>query len=83
MLQLGPARPGSSGRDRVLLRAASTSLRDSGFQPGYSRVTRTPAAGPRAATSFWTTALAPDAAYLTLLPRTGDPRRASIVRVPR
>jgi hypothetical protein len=83
MLQLGRARPGSSNGDRVLLRAASTSLRDSGFQPGYSRVTRTPPAGPRAATSFWTTALARDAAYLTLLPRTGDPRRASIVRVPR
>jgi hypothetical protein len=83
MLQLGPARPGSTDRDRVLLSAPSTSLRDSGYEPGYSRVTRTPPAGPRAATSFWTTALARDAAYLTLLPRTGDPRQATIVRVPR
>jgi hypothetical protein len=83
MLQLGRVRPGRSDRDRVLLRAASTSLRDSGFQPGYSRVTRTPPAGRPAASSFWTTALARDAAYLTLLPRTGDPRRATIVRVPR
>lgn len=81
VLQLGPARP--DARDRVLLRAPSTSLRDSGYQPGYSRVTRTPPAGRRAATSFWTTALARDAAYLTLLPRTGDARQASIVRVPR
>jgi hypothetical protein len=83
LLHLGPARPGSSDRDRVLLRVPSTSLRDSGYEPGYSRVTRTPPAGPRSATSFWTTALARDAAYLTLLPRTGDPRQATIVRVPR
>jgi hypothetical protein len=80
-LQLGPARP--DARDRVLFRAPSTSLRDSGYQPGYSRVTRTPPAGPRAATSFWTTALGNDAAYLTLIPRTGDARQAAILRVPR
>jgi hypothetical protein len=81
LLELGPSAP--AGRDRVLLRSASTSLRDSGYEPGHSRFTRTPPAGRPAALAFWTTALGPRAAYLALVPRRGGLTGARIVRVPR
>lgn len=80
LLQIGPRRPG--GRDRTLHRAAGTARRDDGFEPGHSQVTRTPPAGPRSSRLFWTTALGPRFAYLSLVPvRPGG--RATIVRVQR
>jgi hypothetical protein len=81
VLELGPRRPG--GRDRLLLGSRSTSRRDNGFEPGHSHFTLTPPALPPARRLFWTTALSQRAAYLTLLPAAGDPRRAVIVRVGR
>jgi WD40 repeat protein len=78
-LELGPLdRPRG---DRVLLRSGPTANRDLGHDRGYSRVTRTPT--PRRAKAlFWTTALAPGSAYLTLLPLRGELARSRIVRLP-
>lgn len=79
MLELGPL---TSGPDRLLLSAASTSLRDVGHEPGYSPVTRTPPPTKPAADTFWTTALSPRYAYLTLLP-VARAAKPSIVRLRR
>lgn len=57
--------------DRVLLRAPPTARRDSGYEPGYSHHTRTERPG-RSNALFWTTALAPGSAYLTLYPLRGS-----------
>jgi hypothetical protein len=69
--------------DRVLMRMPSTAAHDSGHQPGYSRVTRTPPAGRRAGAMLWTTALTARAAYVTLLPLRGGVRSSRIVAVAR
>ena len=79
-LLLGPRRPGAGGR--VLRRAPPVGRRDAGFQIGYSRWTLTPRPG-RATSLFWTTALSPTHAYLTLLPLDGRRGRATVVRIPR
>ena len=71
----------AGARERVLLRAAGTSFRDSGFQRGYSTHTRTPRAGRRAKASFWTTALSAGYAYVTLDPVGRG--RPTLIRVPR
>lgn len=59
-------------RARVLLRIGSTAPRDAGHEPGYttqgSEPSRCPAGTPRRTdTLLWSTALAPGAAYVTLL----------------
>jgi hypothetical protein len=81
LLQLGPRRPG--GRDRTLLRAPATARRDDGFEPGHSHVTLTPRAGPRSTRLFWTTALGPRFAYVSVVPVRGAGGRAAILRVAR
>jgi hypothetical protein len=79
-LELGALAPG--GRNRILYRLGSPAPRDPGYEPGHSRVTRTPK--PRLASgTLWTTALAADQAYVTFIPRRGGSARASIVAVPR
>jgi hypothetical protein len=80
-LQLGPRRPG--GRDGTLLRAPATARRDDGFEPGHSPVTRTPRATPPASRLFWTTALGPRFAYVSLVPASGARTRPAILRVAR
>ena len=67
--------------DRPLARAGPTALRDRGYEPGHSRVTRTPTPR-RSPTAFWTTALAPRSAYLTLLPPRGGLAGSRILRIP-
>ena len=67
--------------DRTLLRAPPTALRDLGYEPGYSHHTRTPRPG-RSKTLFWTTALAPRSAYLTLDPLTQASASARFVSLP-
>ena len=67
--------------DRTLLRAPPTALRDLGYEPGYSHHTRTPRPG-RSKTLFWTTALAPRSAYLTLDPLTQASSSARFVSLP-
>jgi hypothetical protein len=80
LLELGALAPGS--RNRVLYRLGSPARRDPGYEPGHSHVTRTPK--PRlAAGTLWTTALAPQHAYVTFVPRRDGFARASIVSVPR
>jgi hypothetical protein len=66
VLELGPAQPGAG--DRVLYRLGAPAPHDSGHEPGYSHVTRTPHP-PIAAWTLWTTALSTKRAYVTLLPR--------------
>ena len=80
-LELGPRRPG--GRDRTLLRAPATARRDDGFERGHSPVTLTPRAGPRSSRLFWTTALGPRFAYLSVVPANGARTRPAILRVAR
>jgi hypothetical protein len=80
LLELGALAPGS--RNRVLYRLGSPARRDPGFEPGHSHVTRTPR--PRLAPgTLWTTALAPQQAYVTFVPRRDGFARASIVSVRR
>ena len=80
-LVLGARRP--HVRDRTLYRTGSTALRDPGYQRGYSRVTLTPPAARPARVALWTTALTSRHAYLSLLPLSGNARRATIVRLER
>jgi hypothetical protein len=80
-LQLGPRRPG--GRDRTLLRAPATARRDDGFERGHSSRTITPRAGRPATRLFWTTALGPRFAYLSVVPANGARTRPAILRVAR
>ena len=69
-------------RNRVLYRLGSPAPRDRGYEPGHSRVTRTPK--PRLAPgTLSTTALSSQYAYVTFIPRRGGPTRASIVAVRR
>jgi hypothetical protein len=79
LLELGPL---LSGPDRVLDAAASTSLRDVGHEEGYSPITRTPPPTKPAPYMFWTTALSPGYAYVTLLPVRGG-AKPTILRLRR
>jgi hypothetical protein len=81
LLQLGPLAPGAG--DRTLYRARSTNTRDSGYEPGHSRVTRTPPAHVPATSLLWTTALSERHAYVTLLSLRGGIQGSRIVRVRR
>jgi hypothetical protein len=77
-LELGSLEPG--GGNRVLYRLGAPARRDPGYEPGHSRITRTP--GPRLAPGIlWTTALAPHFAYVTFIRRKDGV--ASIVSVRR
>jgi hypothetical protein len=80
-LKLGPAAPG--GRDRVILRIGPLARRDPGYARGYSRRTRTPRPRRPANYMMWTTALARTGMYVSFLPRSGNMRRAKIVKRPR
>jgi hypothetical protein len=77
-LELGRLEPG--GRNQVLYRLGAAARRDSGYEPGHSHVTRTPR--PKLAPGIlWTTALAPQVAYVTFIRR--KDRVASIVSIRR
>jgi hypothetical protein len=77
-LELGPLAPGK--RNRVLYRMGAPALRDPGYEPGHSHITLTPK--PKLAPgTLWTTALAPEFAYVTFIRRKG--RATSIVAVRR
>ena len=79
-LVLGPLERAAA--DRMVYRMGPAGVRDAGYQPGYSHVTRTPR--PRPAPSLlWTTALGADTAYVTLLPARRGAERPRIVRIPR
>jgi hypothetical protein len=80
LLELGPV--ARRGHDHVLYRLAAPTPHDLGHERGHSRRTRTP--HPRTSSSLlWTTALSASFAYVTLLPRSGNPSGARIVSVPR
>jgi hypothetical protein len=74
-------------RPRVLLRIGSTAPRDAGHDPGFttqgSEPSRCPRGTPRRTdTLLWSTALAPGAAFVTLLrPSAGDGVRTTLARV--
>jgi hypothetical protein len=77
-LELGGLNPG--GRNRVLYRLNAAARRDPGYEPGHSHVTRTPR--PKLAPGIlWTTALAPQFAYVTFIRRKDG--AASIVSIRR
>jgi hypothetical protein len=77
-LELGSLAPG--GRNRVLYRLGAAARRDPGYEPGHSHITRTPQ--PKlAAGVLWTTALAPQLAYVTFIHRKNG--AASIVSIRR
>ena len=77
-LELGSLAPG--GGNRVLYRLGAPARRDPGYEPGHSRITRTPR--PKLAPGvLWTTALAPQIAYVTFIRRNDGV--ASIVSVRR
>ena len=78
---MGPL--GRQRADRVLLRLRQVARRDSGYERGHSRRTRTPPAGRPASGMLWTTALSREAAYVTLLSVRGGLRRSQIMRVAR
>jgi hypothetical protein len=79
-LELGPLAPGSA--NRVLYRLGAPAPHDNGHERGHSRRTRTKK--PRlAAGTLWTTALGPQRAYVTFVPRRYGSARASIVAVAR
>jgi hypothetical protein len=77
-LELGSLEPG--GANRVLYRLGAPARRDPGYEPGHSHITRTPR--PKLAPGIlWTTALAPELAYVTFVRRKDGV--ASIVSVRR
>lgn len=78
LLELGSLEPG--GLNDVLYRLGAPARRDPGYEPGHSHVTGTPK--PKLAPgTLWTTALAPQFAYVTFVRRKDGV--ASIVSVPR
>jgi hypothetical protein len=85
-LLLGSAGPGSGAHDRVLASRPTEVPRDSGYERGVIREGRSPhhctqprsRPGERVA-SFWTTALSPTFAFLTVL-RTGAGHSMAQVR---
>jgi len=88
-LRLGRRAPGSGARDRTLLRLAPSIRADRGVEPRGSAHGTTspydpPAPGPPRPRTLWTTALAPDAAYVTRLVAGPDGAVTSeLLRVPR
>jgi hypothetical protein len=74
---------------KVLARSFTRIRRDSGYSPGAARVGRTPmqCAGPRMTPAghamYWQTALADDAAYLTIIDAATPRSLPRIVAVPR
>jgi hypothetical protein len=91
-LLLGPAFVGAhpSRHDRVLASRPTDVPRTSGYEPGAIREGRTPhhCIGPRARAdgrviSYWTTALSPAAAFLTVLQRRGGTSSARLVKLRR
>ncbi len=87
-LLLGPAI--ANARDRIIASAVTQVSRDGGYQPGAIREGRTPnhCVGPLAGryttiVSFWTTALGPRAAYLTVLSASATSALAVLRRLPR
>lgn len=89
---LGPRRA-RRGRDRTLLRMHPVVRRDAGYERGRKRHTegypkrrapRLPERAPAGATvTLWTTALAPDAAYVSRIRRTAPGTSSAIVRLAR
>jgi hypothetical protein len=89
-LRLGPLSKRAPRRDKTLWSTVPTGRRDAGHEPGVRhqrhghprRMWRRPRNG--VAATVWTTALAADAAYVTLLRQVaGKPLEAEILRVPR
>ena len=87
-LLLGPAT--ANARDRVIASQVTQIARDGGYQPGAIREGRTPnhCVGPLAGSytavvSFWTTALGPHAAYLTVLSTSATSALAVLHALPR
>ena len=85
-LRLGPLEPG--GEDRVIAVHPSSGRRDREHEEGrrrhrYRYRAPLPPIAPRGETqSLWSTALAPDGAYVTrIVAHAGQPRRADILRV--
>ena len=89
---IGPRRARRGDRDRALLAMHATVRRDAGHEPGRKRhregypgrrAPRLPARAPAgAAVTLWSTALAPDAAYVSRMRRTAR-ARASVDRAAR
>ena len=91
-LLLGPAFAGPrlGRRDRILASRPTDVPRTSGYEPGAIREGRTPhhCIGPRARAdgrilSYWTTALSPTAAFLTVLQRRGGTSTARVLELRR
>jgi hypothetical protein len=89
-LRSGPLGRRAPRRDRELWSTVPTARRDEGYEPGirHQRHGHPRRLWPRPreglAATVWTTALAPDAAYVTLLRQVaGKPLQAEILRVPR
>ena len=88
-LRLGTLEPLATSDDEVLLVHASSGRRDREHEPGRKRHRHQgirpelpPRAAPGVVYTLWTTALTPDAAYVTRLHvRRGAPRTADILRV--
>jgi hypothetical protein len=89
-LRLGPDRRRGPKRDRRLWSMPPTGRRDNGYEPGKEhhrhgwprRLWPRPKRGLSA--TLWTTALAPDVAYVTLLRQmSGQPLEVAILRVER
>ena len=80
LLELGPLAPGKT--NRVLYRLGAPASHDNGYERGHSHRTRTKKP-PLASGTLWTTALGPDRAYVTFIPRRYGAARASIVAVAR
>lgn len=75
-------------RDRVLLSRPTGVPRDDGYEPGVVRIGRTPhhCIAPLAGTyhgvdSYWSTALSPPNAFLTVLHRGAGAQRAYLLRI--
>lgn len=80
----------TSRRDRVLASRPTDVPRTGGYEPGVIREGRTPhhCLGPRAradgrVVSYWTTALSPTAAFLTVLQRRGQTSNAQVIELRR
>lgn len=89
-VRLGPATRRAPRRDERLWETVPTGRRDRGHEPGVRHHRHGhprklwPRPGPGMAATLWTTALAPDAAYVTRLrQRAGTPPSAEILRVTR
>ena len=83
------ARLAAPRRARVLARASTQVRRDGGYGPNVIHIGRTPhhCVGPLAGsypgvTSYWTTALSPSAAYMTLMFAAGGRVQTSVLQFP-